>query len=72
MNRFTLVESQAMTDPGAAPISRAILFPTVAGRSIQPAAFQPRISILPQCSVTASPMRAFAALGRGPSEFPSR
>ncbi len=61
-----------MTLPGSAPISRPILAATRAGRSIQPAAFQLRISPSPHSSATTAATRAGTAFGSAPSELPSR
>ena len=53
LNRLTLMLSQAITSSARAPISRAILAPTLTGRSIQSCVFQLRIKSVPHSSVIA-------------------
>ncbi len=70
----TLIDrvSPITTLPAGAPISRATRSPIERGQDIQPAVFQPRISSLPHSSERVRATRASAAMGKGPSELPSR
>ena len=72
LKRFTEVELQAITSPGAAPISGAIFAPIRAGAPIQSAAFQLRTRPNAHSSAIARCSRSAAMRGAAPSELPSR
>jgi len=72
LNRFTEVESVTITSWGLAPISGASLAPTRCGALIQSAVFQLRISPSAHSFSTTSRWCGATALGKGPSELPSR
>jgi hypothetical protein len=66
------VLSVATTSPAPAPMSCAILSPSVWGSANQPALFQLRIRPSPHSCVTAAATRAGALAGMTPNELPSR
>ena len=72
LNRFTEVESQAITSSASAPISGAIIAPTRRGRPIQSALFQLLTSPSPHSRRITSPKRAAVPSGSAPNELPSR